>query len=254
MFGGAVRNEPGIDGNAVSSHAGPGVEYVDSRVSVGQLDDFPGVDALGFGNHGNFVGEGDVDVAEGVLGQLDQLGGLGGGAQHLSAHKAFVEGGGCLGGGFVDATHHAVVFHQLDEDAAGQHPLGAVGYENVLADVVPRLLQAPCHHFIGGAHGAGGLQDDQVTGLQMGRNGSGCLLDVAQVGLFAVMEGGRHGNDEDIGWLGLKPGLELATLHGRFDQNVQVGLDDVDAPFVDGRHHIFADIDAKDIKPLGGQQ
>ena len=73
----AVDDEPGIDRDAVAADAGAGLQDVDARMAVGQLDHLPDVEAHAVADHRQLVGEGDVDVAEGVLGQLDQLGGVG---------------------------------------------------------------------------------------------------------------------------------------------------------------------------------
>ena len=53
---------------------GPGREDVDARVVVGQPDDLPHVEAEVLADQRELVGEGDVDVAVGVLDQLGHLG------------------------------------------------------------------------------------------------------------------------------------------------------------------------------------
>jgi hypothetical protein len=58
----------------VSANTRPGLQYVDPRVPDGDPDEFPDVDAEPAGDSRYFVGEGDVDVPEGVLGQLAEFG------------------------------------------------------------------------------------------------------------------------------------------------------------------------------------
>ena len=67
-----TRNH-GIDRDAMPADAGAGLEDVDARVAVGEADHFPHVDPHRVGDHRQFVGKGDVDVAEGVFGQLGHL-------------------------------------------------------------------------------------------------------------------------------------------------------------------------------------
>jgi hypothetical protein len=70
MLRDCVNDEPRIDGDAVTAHAGTRAEYVHARVVVRELDEFPDVDSQVVANHGQLVGEGNVDVAERVLDQL----------------------------------------------------------------------------------------------------------------------------------------------------------------------------------------
>ena len=66
-------DEPGIDGDAMATDAGAGLQDVDARVAVGQRDQLENVDVQPVGDDRQLVGQRDVDVAEGVLGQLRHL-------------------------------------------------------------------------------------------------------------------------------------------------------------------------------------
>jgi hypothetical protein len=70
-----VDDEPRIDRDAVPADAGAGLKDVDARVAVGEPDHFPHVEPHAVGDDRQFVGEGDVDVAVGVLDQLGHFGG-----------------------------------------------------------------------------------------------------------------------------------------------------------------------------------
>jgi hypothetical protein len=70
-------DEPRVDRDAVAADAGAGAEDLHARVAVGQADHLPYVEAEARAHVGELVGEGDVDVAEGVLRELGQLGDLG---------------------------------------------------------------------------------------------------------------------------------------------------------------------------------
>src|SRR3546814_17899727 len=63
VIGCAMDEEPGIDRDAMAADAGTRLEDVDARVTVGEADHLPDVDAQMLGHHRPFVGEGDVGVA-----------------------------------------------------------------------------------------------------------------------------------------------------------------------------------------------
>ncbi len=72
------------------------------------------------------VGEGDVDVAVGVLDQLGHLRAGGVGEHHLALAEDLVDRGRLLRAPARDPADDPVVGDHLDHDPAGQHPLGAV--------------------------------------------------------------------------------------------------------------------------------
>ena len=75
---------------------------------------------------GQFIREGDVDVAVGILGQLGQLCRPSIGHEELALTEQLVEVAGALAGVAVECADDAVVRPQLNHDAAGQDALGAV--------------------------------------------------------------------------------------------------------------------------------
>ena len=99
---------------------GPGWKDLDARVAVGQFDHPPDIQAHAVADHRQLVGEGDVDVAIGVLGQLDQFGRVGVGHQAGALDEDAVKLVGAGGAGGGQAADDAVVFHQFQHHAAGQ--------------------------------------------------------------------------------------------------------------------------------------
>lgn len=65
-----MHEEAGVDGYAVAADSGAGDVDVGVGLGVGGADDFGDVEAVDVGDHGEFVGEGDVEVAVGTFGEL----------------------------------------------------------------------------------------------------------------------------------------------------------------------------------------
>jgi len=61
-------DEPWIDGDAVSAHPRPGLQDSHPRMAVGELDNLPDIEPELIADQRQFVGKGDVDVAEGIFG------------------------------------------------------------------------------------------------------------------------------------------------------------------------------------------
>lgn len=62
-----LYQEPWINSYAVATDAGPGIEDIDPRVSVGKTYDFPRVNTQSLTDQGKLIGIGDIDVPVGVL-------------------------------------------------------------------------------------------------------------------------------------------------------------------------------------------
>ncbi len=94
----------GIDGKAVTADAWSGVEgHEPEGFGFGGVDDVPEVDAELAGVDGEFVDEGDVDVAEGVLEEFGQFGFFGSFGGEGAVDEVVVEGLHGLEGGLVDS-------------------------------------------------------------------------------------------------------------------------------------------------------
>ena len=145
--GGAFEQEARVDGDAVSADADAGLVDVGEGLGVGGGDGFGHVDAVLGGDAGELVGEGDVDVAVGGLGELDELGGLAvGDGEDGRVEGLLVEGGGASRAFGVDAADDLGIAAEVGEDAADEDALRAEGEEEVAAQ-----SQARC--FEGGARG-----------------------------------------------------------------------------------------------------
>ena len=68
-------DEPRVDRDAVTADADARGQDIDARMAVGELDELEYVDAHLVADDGQLVRVSDVDVAEGILGQLAHLGG-----------------------------------------------------------------------------------------------------------------------------------------------------------------------------------
>ena len=66
---------------------GPGLQYVHPRMPVGQFDHLPDVNVVAVADHRQLIGKGNVDVAVGVLGELDHLRGARVGFETLRLEK-----------------------------------------------------------------------------------------------------------------------------------------------------------------------
>ena len=73
FIGKLSRNEIRIDGNTMASYAGTRLQDMNPRVLVGQFNQFPNIDAGLVANERQFVGESDLYVTGGVLGQFAHL-------------------------------------------------------------------------------------------------------------------------------------------------------------------------------------
>ena len=93
---------------------------------VREPDQLHRVDAEIVADHGEFIGEGDVDIPEGVLDELGHLGGAGIGLQEFALDERAVEGADLFRGLGRQTTDDPVVFHKLDQGSSGNHPFGAV--------------------------------------------------------------------------------------------------------------------------------
>jgi len=111
-------DEPRINGDAVPSHSRAGLEDVYARVSVGEADQFPYVDSLLVADDGEFVGEGDIDVAEAVLGEFAHLGGPRICKYALAFDEDSIELCRNLRTSRCDAPDNAIIVHQLVQDLA----------------------------------------------------------------------------------------------------------------------------------------
>jgi hypothetical protein len=244
-MGSRVDDEPRIDGDAMASDARAWLENFHAGVPIGEFDELPNVDIEFVADKGELVRKGDVDVAEGIFGELGHLGCAGIGGEALAFNEDLIElfGEGCGGGG--EATDDPVIADNFPENVAGKDPFRAVG------DVEVELGE-PFGEFFSGADRRGGLEDDEIAVLEDGRNGFGCSFDVGEVGFMVVFERGRNGDDEHLSFFRFGYGFKLVAYDCRVDERFQIGFNNVDFSLVDHVDGFLVDVDADDLDAMIG--
>ncbi|MCC2690958.1 MAG: hypothetical protein K0S21_3761 [Rhizobiaceae bacterium] len=230
-------------------------------VAVGQFDHPPDIQAHAVADHRQLVGEGDVDVAVGVLGQLDQFRRVGVGHQAGALDEDAVELVGAGGAGRGQAADDAVVFHQFQHHAAGQDAFRAIGDADVGAfagRVGESQVGAKFGKLAGQAGGGSdrgcGFQHDQVAGFKH-RGDRRCRgVDEAEVGALVLRQGGGHGDDEGFRRFRGHDGAQLAGHHGGADQHVEVRFAEMDLALRDHGNRVLVDIDADHFDAPAGER
>ena len=189
---GLVGEVVGVDADAVAADQAR-AEGQEVPFAAGGLQDLQGVDAELAEDQRQFVHQGDVEVALGVLddlgrlGDADAAGHMGAGGDDLAVEG--VDNGGDLGAGAAGDLFDG---GQAVVGVAGVDALGAVAEVEVVGLVPPlprplpregggevgearRLFQYGGTVFFGAAGVDGGFVDDQVAGLEDGANGGGGL-------------------------------------------------------------------------------
>jgi len=96
-----------VDGDAVPAQAGAGIKRHEAeRLGLGRIDDLPDVDAHGGEDDLEFVDEGDIDAAEGILEQFGGFGHPAGGHGHERLNRLRIERHGPFKAGGRVAAHH----------------------------------------------------------------------------------------------------------------------------------------------------
>ena len=147
-------------GDAVAADAGAGAEGLEAeRLGLGAADDVPQVDAEVVAEHRHLVDQGDVDVAEVGLQDLDGLGlARAAGADDLVGEAA-VEGGGRFGAGGGEAADDLGGVGVAVGAVAGVEAAGGVGEMEVPSGPQPgALLEDRAQEFLGGAGLDGGFE------------------------------------------------------------------------------------------------
>ena len=254
LLGRSVDNEPRVHRDAVAAHAGAGLQDVHARMPVGQPDHFPHVQPHLVRHHRQFVGEGDVDVAIGVLDQLGHLGRTRVRGHAGAAHEALVEGQRLARAARGDAADRTVVVGEFLQNAARQHAFGAVGDRNVgrLAREARKFevrAQAghQVAHLLGRAHRRGGFEDDRIARLQHGGHFGRRrqhIGDVRRVVLVLFKRRG-HRDHENVGRLDPGGGAQQAALDHAMHQPVEIDFLDMDFAAVDRFDHAVGHVEAQ---------
>ena len=199
-----------IDGYAMTPDCNAGLVDVAERLTVRRSDHLGNVGPERIGVNGKFVGEGDVDVAVGGLGQLREFGRLDAGQRPdavptfqvrpvVKVEDRLVELHRRLGRRRIDATDQLRVLAKVGEDPARTHPFGAVAHEEVLACDQPAQLGQPRGETVpGGADWQGRLVTDQRARLQASTHGFRYRVERREVALTVVVDDQRNDDDDDI--------------------------------------------------------
>ena len=181
--------------------------------------------------------------------------------QAVTLDEGAVQCLGPVGAGARDAADDAIVVDQLLQHVPREHPLGAVRDADVgrftgrvREGEVRARVGEPRRELLGRPDRARRLEHDEVAALEHRRDGAGGGLDVGEIGAVPVGERGRYGDEEGVGGLGHERRAEVPRRHDTPDDDVQVRLDDVDTPRVDGLDGALVDVDADDLEPARGEK
>lgn len=248
-LGVVADQEPRVDRDAVAADARAGVEDVHARVLVGDADDLGDVHAADSADLGEFVGEGDVHRAEGVLDDLGHLGGADVGDGDLALAEAGVDLGHGLPHLGVVGANGTVVVQQLVDHVARDDALGSVDEPDVLTG---GLGEQRAHVAVDGVGRDGGLDDEHGALRRDLEDGLAGSHDVARVDLLVELVVGR-GDRDDIGVADLVVGGELdAGLQGVGEQLVQALLLEGGLAGVERGDELLIVVRAHDLHAVGG--
>ena len=146
------------------SNADSRIENLDARVLVGEPDRFLDIDSKMLAQEGDLIGKGDVDVAVGILDELDELGRAVVGGEQFSLDESPEQFRGPPRGAVVDSSDHAGVEHGLRHDVARQNALRAMGQQELSPDPEAALLQNRLDDIHGGQRRDRGFDDHEIPG------------------------------------------------------------------------------------------
>ena len=218
-----------VDRDAVPADRDAGPVDVAVGLRVAGLDDLVDVDAGPGGERAELVGETDVHVAVGGLGELGHLGRLGraevpdpvaalevGALVELQHRLVELDGSrGALGGQPADQLG---VLAQVGEDPAGEHPLGRE--DEVEVDALDEPRPALEQRLPAGARGADrqrGLVADQGAGGEAAGDVVGGGVHPAEVGPGLVVDEQRHDHHDRVALAHRRGGVGGRAQRARAD-------------------------------------
>lgn len=270
---GLVGEIVGINADAVSANE-TRAEGEEVPLGPGCPQHLQGVDAQTVEDQGQFVDEGDVDVALGVFDDLGRLGhahrtgleGAGGDDQPVEAVDKVRHLGGGAGGDLDDGWQPVLMI-------AGVDALRTVpGKEIPVEDQTGIPFQNRHADLLGGTRIDGGFIDDHIPLVQDLGHGLRGLDQGGEVRPLVAVDGGGHGDDEDVAvaqLLDVVTVVQVAGLSqlccGHLAGNIDMAAQLVDAAFFEvkagGRPFLAefhgqgqADIPKTDDADAGGVQ
>ena len=243
------HQEPRVHADAVTTHAGAGLEDVHARVHVADADDLVHVHVVVAADARKLIRKGDVHGPEGVLDDLGHFGRPDVCNDDFALAEAGVAGLDFLPYRFVIGTDRAVVVQELIDHVAGDDALGGMDQIHPLAGI--------------GNHRADGLVDGagRDRGLDHHRRPVGAdgehLLDrsdhVARVDFLGeLVIRGRDGDDVHVRLLVFR-GEADATLYGGGEQFIQPVLLEGRLAGIQRGNQFFIVVRTDDLQFVGGQ-
>ena len=211
-------DEPRVDRDAVSADADAGGMHVHSGVAVGKLDELEHVDAEPVADFAEFVGIGDVDIAERVFRQLAHLGSqIIRQADRAAGDDLFIDFLGELRRFRTVRADDAVILAQFNEHPAGDDALRAVRCHKLLRCKAGHLRDNLLHHARGVGR-RGGFEHAEIPRAQNRADLPCGGFNKAHVGhalvLLRLAVGRLDADDKDVSRLRLCRKVQAAGCHG----------------------------------------
>ena len=221
-------------------------------MAVCQLDQLKNVNAHLVANDGQLVCVSDIDITEGILGQLAHFGGQVVGLVNDTLLKhLLVDGCRHFSSLRRACADNAVIVLQLIHHVARDNALRTMCNVNLIHRDAGFLAQYACEH-LGGVRRHGGLQNDQIGRLEHLACHTACRLYKAQIGLVAAVlvleERRRHRNIKYIGLAKLFGKMQMTVCNSLFKCFLQTRLYNMDMTALQGFDSLFVYVKAADLK------
>jgi hypothetical protein len=115
---GGIDDEPGINSNAVTTHARSRSQHIDPRMAICQVNDFPHIYAKAIADERKLIRKCDIRISEGIFSQLHQLGCAGRGCYARSTDERFIETLSLPRARRSDAANAAIIVNKFCKNSA----------------------------------------------------------------------------------------------------------------------------------------
>jgi len=246
-----AHKEPGINADAVTAHAGTGLEDVHTRVHIADADDLIDIHIIVTADAAELVGKGDIDGAVGVLDHLGHLGRADVGDDDLALAERGIIALDLLTDLLGVGTDGAVVVQQLIDHIARDDTLGGVNEVDILAYLEAVGLDNRTHELVDSARADGRFNNNCSTlrtDLHHFLDGSDDVAGVHLLGELVV--GGRDGDNVHIRLLILGGELD-ARLDGCGEELVKTIFLEGRLAGIEGCHQFFIVVCTDDFHTVG---
>lgn len=197
---GSLDEVVGVNRDAVAADAAGGIVSHESKwLGRGAVDDVLGIDAEDIEGFRELVHEGDIDVAERILDDLDCFGFADGfHRSDLGVDDGLVEIE-CLGeaSGIEGADDTRDIRH-IPFGIAGIDALRAVGDVDIATYFPAAFFEDRSDDFLGDAGIDGRFEDDERAFLGISRDELGCAHDRDEIGIERLVDRGRYADEENV--------------------------------------------------------